>query len=264
MGAVWPFVTGFTALGHYRYQRPWAGYPLIEALSRQMFDFARGRHAELLSGRFYRPLDTAVPHQFFATSMLVSPIVSGLLGWEPDAPERRARLTPQLPPHWRRVVIRKLRVGDTAIDVTLEQELEGAAKTLPTAGRITWRATQSGPPIALEIAPATPAAAMDVRRTSQEVRWLGGLTVGPPPTRLTPAGTSEGLRILDVSWDGASGWIDVEGRPGFAYDLVLAGEAPKAASTGATVTRSDRPGVLHVALPESSTPSVRTRITLAR
>ena len=68
MGAVWPFVTGFVSLGHYTYGRPWAGYPLIDALKQLTFDFARGRHAELLSGAFYRPLDTAVPHQFFATS----------------------------------------------------------------------------------------------------------------------------------------------------------------------------------------------------
>ena len=74
MGAVWPFVTGFLALGHYQYERPWAGYPLVDALSHLAFDWARGRHPELLSGAYYRPLDTAVPHQFFATSMLASSI----------------------------------------------------------------------------------------------------------------------------------------------------------------------------------------------
>jgi hypothetical protein len=64
------------------------------------FDWARGRHPEPLSGAYYRPLDTAVPHQFFATSMLVSPIVYGLLGREPDARGGGARLAPQLPPQW--------------------------------------------------------------------------------------------------------------------------------------------------------------------
>jgi len=89
MGAVWPFVTGFVALGHYEYERPWSAFPLVEALAQLTFDFARGRHVELLSGAYYRPLDTAVPHQFLASSMLVSPIVSGMLGWSPDAPRRR-------------------------------------------------------------------------------------------------------------------------------------------------------------------------------
>ena len=114
MGAVWPFVTGFVALGHYQYARPWAGYPLVDALSRMAFDWARGRHPELLSGAYYRPLDTAVPHQFFATSMLVSPVAYGLLGFEPDAPGRRARLAPQLPPQWGTVRVTGLAGGRRA------------------------------------------------------------------------------------------------------------------------------------------------------
>ena len=55
MGAVWPFVTGFVALGHYQYERPWSGYPLVDALARMAFDWARGRHPELLSGRVLPP-----------------------------------------------------------------------------------------------------------------------------------------------------------------------------------------------------------------
>ena len=122
MGAVWPFVTGFVALGHYQYARPWAGYPLVDALARMAFDWARGRHPELLSGAYYRPLDTAVPQQFFATSMLVSPVAYGLLGFEPDAPAGRARLAPRLPPQWGRAHVTGLPVGAARLDVTIEQE----------------------------------------------------------------------------------------------------------------------------------------------
>ena len=69
-GAVWPFVTGFVTWGQYRYRRPWAGYLLLDALGQMTFDWARGRHPEIFSGSYYRPLDTSVPQQFFATSML--------------------------------------------------------------------------------------------------------------------------------------------------------------------------------------------------
>ena len=91
MGAVWPFVTGFVAWGHYRYERPWAAFPLVDALARLTFDFARGRHPELLSGAFYRPLDTAVPHQFFATSMFVTPLMRGL---PPEVQDSLGKATP--------------------------------------------------------------------------------------------------------------------------------------------------------------------------
>ena len=113
MGAVWPFVTGFAAWGHYNYDRPWAGWPLIDAVSQMTFDWARGRHPELFSGQYYRPLDEAVPQQFFATAMLLTPLTRGLLGWDANAPGHHARLAPALPPHWPRVEVRRLRVGET-------------------------------------------------------------------------------------------------------------------------------------------------------
>ena len=97
MGTVWPFVTGFASWAQYRYRRPWAGFHLMDAVKQMTFDWSLGRHGELFSGSFYQPLDQTVPHQFFATSMLVTPLLRGVFGWEPDAPQRRARLAPQLP-----------------------------------------------------------------------------------------------------------------------------------------------------------------------
>ena len=49
-GAVWPFMTGFTALANYRYHRAWEGYELLRDIARTTFDFARGRNPELMSG----------------------------------------------------------------------------------------------------------------------------------------------------------------------------------------------------------------------
>jgi len=80
MGTVWPFVTGFAAWAQYRYRRPWAGFHLMDAVKQMTFDWALGRHPELLSGSFYQPLDQTVPHQFFATSMLVTPLLRGVFG----------------------------------------------------------------------------------------------------------------------------------------------------------------------------------------
>ncbi|MCH6553686.1 MAG: hypothetical protein IH793_05960, partial [Acidobacteria bacterium] len=153
MGAVWPFVTGFVSWGQYNYRRPWSGYPLIDALKQMMFDWARGRHPELLSGRYYRPLDEAVPHQFFATSMLVSPLLMGTFGWEPDAPHRRARLAPQLPPQWEHTTARSLGLGETTVDAEFEQ---GASRFVATL-------MARGPAIALELAIPIPPGAGDVR-----------------------------------------------------------------------------------------------------
>ena len=242
-GAVWPFVTGFVSWGQYRARRPWSGYPLIHALAQMTFDWARGRHPELLSGAFYRPLDTAVPHQFFATSMLLSPIMYGLLGWEPDAPAGRARLAPQLPPSWDRVSVRHLRVGSARLTVQLERG----------SGRATATVSASAP-LNLEFAQSVPAGARDVRVTLDgravearselgphdqhvqvtvpvaaqpqkvEVTWTGGLDVEPPHAELTPGQPSGGVRVLDFG-AAEDGWtLVVEGTAARRYEIALVGE----------------------------------------
>jgi hypothetical protein len=276
MGAVWPFVTGFVALGHYAYGRPWAGFPLIDALSRMAFDWARGRHPELLSGAYYRPLDTAVPHQFFATSMLASPIMTGLLGWQPNAPGGAARLAPQLPPHWDRVVVDQLRVGTARLRVELTQ----------APGTLTARIVATGPEVSVHLDPPLPAGArltgatIDGRRVrtaldpagqgpadsalaeararlgtvpeivrvgarpvTVQVRWTGGLEPEPVVSALMPGQESEGLRLTNFRWTGSAWVLDVEGAPGRSYEVRLHGvpitraDGGRVLERGATMTR---------------------------
>ncbi|MBP1607423.1 MAG: amylo-alpha-16-glucosidase [Acidobacteria bacterium] len=271
MGAVWPFVTGFVALGHYAYGRPWAGFPLVDALSQMAFDWSRGRHPELLSGAYYRPLDTAVPHQFFATSMLVSPVMSGLLGWQPDAPRGAARLAPQLPPHWDRVVVDRLRVGATRLRVELAQ----------APGSFTARLVATGPEISLHVDPPLPpgatlvGATVDGRRVrtaldvagqtsagvpladarnrlgavpefirlgsrpvTVQVRWTGGLQPEPVVSQLTPGQESEGLRLTDFRWTGTTWVLDVEGVPGRSYEVRFHGAPVTSVDGGRVIERS--------------------------
>jgi glycogen debranching enzyme len=239
MGAVWPFVTGFVSWGQYNYNRPWAGYPLIDALKQMTFDWARGRHPELLSGAFYRPLDQAVPHQFFATSMLVSPVMLGMLGWEPHATSRYAKLTPQLPPQWDEVRLRNLRVGDASLDVVIEQE----------AGRLAAEFVARGPAIQLAFTAPFPLGVQDTwwtempedtRMSSEfrhratfgvsetptriELHWDGGLYVEPPSVALQPGQASNGIRIVDFTFANDMWTLDVEGVAGRTYELRLHGE----------------------------------------
>jgi glycogen debranching enzyme len=237
MGAVWPFVTGFLALGHYQYQRPWAGYPLIDALARMSFDWARGRHPELLSGDRYRPLDAAVPQQFFATSMLVSPIVYGLLGFEADAPAGRARLAPQLPPQWDRLKVEGLAVGESRLDVVFEPRPQGLrVRVVPRGKPLLLELRPMPPPGALRLSarldgrsvPASAAVRVPLQAAPRvvELRWEGGLAVEPPLVELEPGRADLGPRILDFALvDG--GWrLAVEGLSGSSARFRLRGETP--------------------------------------
>ena len=270
-GAVWPFVTGFVAWAQYNHRRPWAGFPLIDALKQMTFDWARGRHPELLSGRYYRPLDTAVPQQFFATSMLVSPIVSGIFGWDPDAPNHRARLAPQLPPDWTRATVRHLKIGRARIDLELTQE-DGTLEAL---------VSHTGPPLELELVLSLPLAATEIQHAdpnaeSQQpltvtngrhdiqvstlltlssgenqvsLHWVGGLAVVPPTLRLVPGQESRGIRVLDFS-PSEGGWnITVEGEAGQVYRIGLRGERPRVVDGPATVSTTETAHILEVHFP---------------
>lgn len=282
MGAVWPFVTGFVAWGQYNYRRPWSGYPLIDALKQMTFDWARGRHPELLSGAFYRPLDTAVPQQFFATSMLASPVLYGLLGWDPDASGPRVRVAPQIPPSWRRLSATGLRVGRSTLAFELEQRDGGASVTLSASGppvEVEWvqaiplgarhaRAAADGSLVQLRLEPGRgdQRGVVRVSVSSQprrlEFSWTGGLTIEPPGVTLEPGQMSRGLRVLDFAAVG-NGWtLVVEGAPGRNYQLRAYGEPVARAEGARIVGREGSATVLEVTFSAGGERTTR-RLTLA-
>ncbi len=243
-GTVWPFVTGFVSWGQYNYRRAWAGFPMVDAVAQLTFDWSRGRHPELLSGSYYRPLDAAVPQQFFATSMLVTPLLRGLMGWDPDAPQGRATLAPQLPPGWDRVTVSDLRVGDTRIAATFEQRPGEFAATIAGSGSDVTVALALPVPLgardvqlqaAPEYGPGSLQQGLHDGHMSVElpisndsvtvfVRWEGGLAVEPPTVDLEPGQASQGVRVLDFQFDAEAWFLTLEGAPGHSYDVVLHGE----------------------------------------
>ena len=251
MGAVWPFVTGFVAWGHYNEGRAYAGYPLVDALARLGFDFARGRHPELLSGAYYRPLDTAVPQQFFATSMLVTPLVAGLLGFEPDAPRARARLAPALPPQWDRVTVKRLPVGATLLDVDLRRG----------SGRIEASLRATGPPVDVVFDPRLPlggrhrvpdrpaAVRVGDRPVTAAVAFEGGIEVEPPLVDLVPGQNDRGLRVLDARVDKDGFLLDLEGQAGTVGELAVHGATPLQAEGARVAGREGRRTRITVTFP---------------
>lgn len=280
-GMVWPFMTGYVAWGQYRYRRPWAGFHLLNSLWRLHGDWGLGRHPENLSGAFYQTLEATVPHQFFATSMLVTPLARGLLGWEPDAPRGRATLAPQPPPSWPGMSVRSLRVGESRVDVEYRRE----------SNRTRVNLTIKGPPVEITYIQPIPPGARDLRvrgapegagerqvagrhdiqhhltfelqegdEVRMDYRWKGGLEVYPAvPTALAPGSPSGGVRILDFTPDG-DGWrLEVEGDGGSTGTVLVRGEAVEAEG-GRMGKRDPETGqaALEVIFPDTGPRVIRT------
>ena len=231
-GAVWPFVTGFAAWAHYQTRRAWAGFDLLQDIARTGDDFALGVQPELMSAAFYDPLDTAMPDQFFSTSMLVSPLLRGLIGFRAEAARCQVTLSPQLPADWDRLSVRRLSTGCGKLDVVIRRETDRLLIDLRRSGRGRPLAVALEPSLPLGATIATvsvggktleyrtvrtphdvsPSFAVTVTDSAQvDIRFRGGAELVPQQTRPRPGDPSRGLRLLDWREDGGRYVALVEG-----------------------------------------------------
>ncbi len=234
-GAVWPFVTGWVSLAQYRYHNPLAGKFALDAIARTGFDESRGRNPEVISGRLYKPLDTAVPQQFFATSMVLTPLIRGLLGLDVDAPAHRLVIAPHLPPDWDSVRVDNVPVGREKLDVAIRR----------SAGHVVAELTRHGPasgvsPIEVVFSPALPLGATsslrvehtpgDVHatvhgvlrdRVALDVPYSGGWSIIPPVIPARIGHRSEAPRVLSERMSGGEYVVALEGLAGRSYRFRL-------------------------------------------
>jgi glycogen debranching enzyme len=241
-GTVWPFVTGFDALGLYRYHAADAGFAAMYSVARTAFLWGLGANPEVFSGAAFEPLDTAVPQQFFATSMLLTPLLRGTLGWEADVPHDAVTLAPHLPAAWDTVRVDRLPAGsgrytarlaqsDTLFEATLERTTGRGVDTLrfspalPLGARVS-AVTLDGKPLRC----ATHDTGADLHvdcvvplgsRADIAVHHTPGYRVLlPAPTPLRGE-RSTALKLLRQRLDGADLLLRVAGRAGWTYHITV-------------------------------------------
>jgi hypothetical protein len=275
-GAVWPFVTGFVALAEYTYHNAPAGWFALATIARTGFDQALGRNPEVISGRLYKPLDTAVPQQFFATSMVLTPLMRGLLGINVDAPARRVTIAPHLPPDWDSVAVDNVPVGNGRISFVLRRTAGGIAASVRRV---------PGDPLPIEVvfSPALPLGAIPsgdgaiakvtpgdlhvtmtamVTDTAElQVAYRGGWGIVPPVLPAVIGQRSEAPRVVSERL-GADGRyvVALEGLAGRSYPFRLlapdadGGEVLAAESTAGGSVELHRSGsgrMMIITFPES-------------
>ena len=235
-GAVWPFVTGFVSLAEYRYHNAPAGWFALDAIAHTTFDQSRGRNPEVISGRLYKPLDTAVPQQFFATSMVLTPLIRGLLGLDVDAPNHRVTIAPHLPPAWDTLRVTNVPVGGDRISFFIQRTAGAYRLDVSRAG--------AGAPLDIEFSPALPLGARgedagatvhaypgDVHETVRgeldgslrlTVHYAGGWSLIPPAMPAVIGERSHAPRVLSERIIAAPGGaeqfeVSMEGLSGRSY-----------------------------------------------
>ncbi len=248
-GTVWPFVSGFLALAEYRYHNVYAARAQLDAVGRTFDVWGLGRNPEVFSGSTFEPLETAVPQQFFATSMYLTPLLRGAFGLEADAPHGVLSLSPHLFERPGEHAVRGLRVGAAVLDVVFRVTDTSFTASVRHAGGAAL-------PLTLRFAPALApgarvrdvraggrALAFRVERTGRDehvdfdlpfaggtgaevtVRHTRGWRLVPDDVAPARGDRSRNLKILDARLaDGrgaGSGVLEVslEGRAGLRYRL---------------------------------------------
>lgn len=241
-GTVWPFVTGFLALAEYRYHNVYAAREALDAVGRTFDLWGLGRNPEVFSGAAFEPLETAVPQQFFATSMYLNPLVRGALGLEADAPRGVLTLAPHLFTAPGALRISHVRVGEAVLDVgyTVSDSALG----------VSVRRVGGAAPLTLHFEPAlapgarvrevrvgghpTPFRSVDTGRdvhvvfdvplgegAEVTIRHLPGWRLEreeEPPER---GARSRRLKILEARLEGDAFILAVEGRAGWRYRVLV-------------------------------------------
>jgi glycogen debranching enzyme len=254
-GSVWPLFTGWASMAAYRHHRPQIGYDYLMANALLTYDNALGYVTELLSGDFNQAFGRSSHHQIWSCSMVVTPMVRGLLGLEADATGNRITVAPQIPDSWDEVTVNNFRLGDQRWDLAMRKSSIDAAgaRTLylvakrqkPSSLRTEFAFELTFPPGAevtnvghdnkfnmvrglhhntCQFRITTSAESPD--QISVAVNYLPGIEVLTERQAARPGDTSHSLKLLSTSIDGSIARIVMEGRGGRTYNLKVRSRKP--------------------------------------
>jgi len=262
-GAVWPLFTGWAAVGEYRYHRALPAYSNLRANALLAGDGSLGHFTEVLSGDYYTSFATSSPHQIWSAAMVISPILRGLFGLQTDAQTHQITLAPHVPADWTTFAIRNVHIGGVSTDfeyrktpgsVVLETRRTGAGNCwVEFAPSFSLRTRvisveMNGRPLPFKMQANDndqhlfARFAVEGGSTTVTIRMKDdfGLALS---NQLPPLGsTSQGLRIVSDSWNGARTQLtlEVSGATSRSYDLDVWNPAQITSVDGGVVTKQGK------------------------
>jgi hypothetical protein len=268
-GAVWPFLTGYNLWALFNYGRGAAGLQMLRNMAEWTFVDARGYMPEVVSGEYFRPLDTSVPHQLFSSFGYAVGVIRGLLGFEPSflvsqlarspvssttgeranrpTGEHVLRFAPHFPPNWNEVSIKNIRAGKSVFDLHYERNLGG----------ITLKVTRAeGPTCTIEFAPQLEAGA-DVEqiaslslRTEKNAKLqlsvFEGAWIELPREPLQIGQRSQQLRVISEKLEEDRFVFVCEGAGGRSYDIIFHSPHEVISVTGGELVASEKADIIRL------------------
>ena len=180
---------------------------------------ALGHIHEVLAGDSYRQQTESVPEQTWSSAGFISAAATGLLGLHIDSVSNKIAFSPHLPPEWREITVRNLRMQHAALDLHLQRSDDSIDLTVTNRGR----------PALVVFGPQIPLGArllggqcgnrrlaVSMERNAQDeharltftaaqgtaycsIRFTGGVEVIPPEITPRVGDRSTGIKITSVS-----------------------------------------------------------------
>ncbi len=258
-GMVWPLYGGWASLAAYKTGYYTSAWVHAYANLRNYLYWGKGSIEETLHGDLFQPAGVC-SQQCWSESMVLQPLIEGMLGLQPDAPKHKLGLAPRFPLSWDHAVVKNIRVGNFLLDMRWQRDAEGTTIELS-------RKDQTADDLQLELSPSLPlfttihAVMLDGNPISYDSfsgpesvelginnLWLkkeenmtirishsGGAGVIAPEYPLEPGMESKGLRILSQRVAGDSLIIATEGRQGMNYQLEVFSTVPVQATSGESI-----------------------------
>ncbi|APF19554.1 Amylo-alpha-16-glucosidase [Caldithrix abyssi DSM 13497] len=282
-GSVWPLFTGWAALAEYEYGNSVQGFRHLMNNMNIKKHWALGFVEEVMNGLTYEPAGVC-PHQCWSETNVIAPAIHGMVGWRPNAPEKRADLKPRFPLHWNKVKVQNLRIGNSVVELQMERQKNQTRFELRLA---------QGEPVEIWLTPEIPAGmiidrvalnhqevALDTtlhRMLLKPVNFLltneteiilnhhNGIGIIPYLPKPRPGDTSQGYRVVNAVLKNKAYFIDLEGKAGSTgtFALKIFDQSIKSID-GAQIENINNDGMvtIKVSFEKSSKEFVRKRVVI--
>jgi glycogen debranching enzyme len=284
-GTVWPLFTGWASVGEYRYHRPFPAYSNLRANALLAVNGSLGHVAEVLSGDYFQTLATGSPHQIWSAAMVVSPLLSGLLGLQVDAGSCRLDFAPHIPADWSSFSINNVRLGAVALNLNYQRTADSIRLELQPTGTgrcslqfspaVSLRAKITGVrlngralPFQIQANSSDQHVTVNVPivgdRDVVEIQMKNNFELSEAPTLPALGSASYGLRVLSESWSPNRDTLTLllSGAAGKSYEISAWNPDQISSIDGAELERkTGTQAKVRVQLP-ASVPGIDSRATV--
>lgn len=231
-GSVWPLFTGWAALSEYKYGNYVQGFTHIMNNLRIYKFWAKGFIEEVLNGEKYKPSGVC-SHQCWSETMVLQPIIEGMLGLKTDAINNSITFSPYFLPNWDSIVIKNIKIGQHKLNFKMiknefdtkyyfhhsgDSKLNINFSPIFSFGTYFENIFYNGKPIKLNKTSLRNGETIMInfeidKEAEIEIKAKGGISVLPYIQRVKPNYDAKGFRFLKSSLNENNYIIEVEGIP---------------------------------------------------